>query len=109
VNCYNIVMAIHNNYPMRDWHLEHMQKTILKYVSGLTENEKLSSWKVKQHRRYGGNVVNVRRNINFDIQHGVTKEEVSEFLDRVQNDPSFSDIRGVAGSIERIRDLKTEK
>jgi hypothetical protein len=38
---------------------EHMQKTILKYAK---ENEKLSSWKVKQHKRYG-NVVNVRRNI----------------------------------------------
>ena len=94
---------------MRDWHFEHMQKTILKYVSGLTENEKNSSWKVKQHRRYGGNLPNVRRNINFDIQHGVTRDEVSEFLDKIQSDPSFSDIRRVAGSIERIRDLKTEK
>lgn len=93
---------------MRDWHFEHMKKTILKYVSGLTENEKLSTWKVKQHKRYGGNVVNVRRNINFDILHGVTREEVSEFLDKIQNDPSFSDMRRVAGSIERIRDLKTE-
>jgi hypothetical protein len=55
-----------NNYPMKEWHFEHMQKTILKYVSGLTENEKLSSWKVKQHRRYGGNVINVRRNINYE-------------------------------------------
>jgi hypothetical protein len=68
-----------------------MHKTILKYVSGLTEDEKLSSWKVKQHKRYG-NVVNVRRNINFDIQHGVTGEEVYEFLDKIQNDHSFSGI-----------------
>ena len=48
---------------------EHMQKTILKYVSGLTENEKLSSWKVKQHKRYG-NVVNVRRNITSTANCG---------------------------------------
>ena len=41
---------------------KHIHKTILKYVLGLTENEKLSSWKVKQHKRYG-NVVNVQRNI----------------------------------------------
>ena len=94
---------------MREWHLEHMQKTILKYVSGLTETEKNSSWKVKQHKRYGGNVYNVRRNIKDDIQHGVTSGEVSKFLDRVQNDPSFSDIRRIAGSIERIKDLKIEK
>ena len=86
-----------NNYPMRDWHFEHMQKTILKYITGLTETEKGSKWKVKQHKRYGGNLPNVRRNINF------------EFLDKIQNDPSFSDIRRVAGSIERINELKMEK
>jgi hypothetical protein len=81
-----------------------MQKTILKYVSGLTENEKRSPWKIKQHKRYGGNIVNVRRNINFDIQHGVTREGVAEFLDKIQSDPSFSDIRRIVGSIERIRE-----
>jgi hypothetical protein len=52
-----------NNYPMKEWPFEHMQKTILKYVSGLTETEKGSPWKVKQHKKYGGNLGNVRRNI----------------------------------------------
>jgi|SRR5687768_12691298 hypothetical protein len=102
-------MVNQNNYPMRDWHFEHMQKTILKYISGLTETEKHSSWKVKQHKKYGGNLPSVRRNINFDIHHGVTREEVTEFLDKILNDPSFSDIRAVAGSIERIKDLEIEK
>jgi hypothetical protein len=94
---------------MKDWHFEHMQKTILKYVSGLTETEKHSSWKVKQHKRYGGNIFNVRRNIKDDIQHGVTREEVAEFLDKIENDSSFSDIRRIADSIERIKDLEIEK
>ncbi|HEX5921730.1 MAG TPA: hypothetical protein VFY55_08140, partial [Nitrososphaeraceae archaeon] len=96
-------------YPMRDWHFEHMQKIILKYVSGLTETEKHSSWKVKQHKRYGGNIYNVRRNIKDDIHHGVTREEVAEFLNKIENDSSFSDIRRIAGSIERIKDLEIEK
>ena len=94
---------------MRDWHFEHMQKIILKYVSGLTETEKHSSWKVKQHKRYGGNIYNVRRNIKDDIHHGVTREEVAEFLNKIENDSSFSNIRRIAGSIERIKDLEIEK
>lgn len=98
-----------NNYPMKEWHFEHMQKTILKYITGLTEIEKGSKWKVKQHKKYGGNITNVRRNINFDIQHGVTREEVSDFLEKIQNDSSFSDIRRIAGSIERIKELQIEK
>ena len=94
---------------MKDWHFEHMKKTVLKYITGLSETEKSSSWKVKQHKRYGGNLPNVRRNIKDDIQHGVTREEVAAFIDRVLNDPSFSDVRAVAGSIERIKELQNQE
>jgi hypothetical protein len=69
---------------MRDWHFEPMQKTILKYVFGLTEDEKDSKWKVNLHKKYSGNLTKVRRNIDFDIRHGVTKGEVTRFLDRIR-------------------------
>jgi hypothetical protein len=98
-----------NNYPMRDWHFEHMQKTIIKYVFGSSESEKDSSWKQKQHKKYGRNLANVRRNINFDIQHGVTKEEVTELLNKIQNDPSFADQRKIEGSKKRFEELRLEK
>jgi hypothetical protein len=94
---------------MKDWHFEHMQKTIVKYVFGLSESEKGSPWKQKQHKKYGGNITNVRRNINFDIIHGVTKEEVAEFLNKIQNDPSFADQRKTEGSRERFEELRLEK
>jgi hypothetical protein len=42
-------------------------------------------------------------------KHGVTREEVTEFLNKIENDSSFSDIRRIAGSIERIKDLEIEK
>jgi hypothetical protein len=94
---------------MREWHFEHMRKTIVKYVFGLSEEEKGSSWKQKQHKKYGGNLTNVRRNINFDKKHGVTKEEVAEFLDKVQYDSSFSDLRKREGTNERIMELQQQK
>ena len=94
---------------MKDWHFEHMQKTIVKYVFGLSETERGSSWKVKQHKKYGGNLGNVRRNINFDIKHGVTREEVIAFLDKVLDDSSFSDLRKIVGSKERIKELEDVK
>jgi ABC-type Mn2+/Zn2+ transport system ATPase subunit len=94
---------------MKDWHLEHMQKTIVKYVFGLTEDEKGSKWKVNQHKKYGGKIGYVRRNIDFDIKHGVTREEVIAFLDKVRSDSSFSGIRKSEGSEERIKELKIEK
>jgi hypothetical protein len=94
---------------MKEWHFEHMQKTVVKYVSGLSETERISPWKVKQHKKYGGNIGNVRRNINFDIKHGVTREEVVAFLDRVLNDPSFSETRKIAGSVDRIKELQQQE
>jgi hypothetical protein len=94
---------------MRDWHFEHMQKTIVRYVFGLSEGEKDSSWKQKQHKKYGGNLTNVRRNIDFDIRHGVTREEVTEFLAKVKHDSSFSKQRKIVGSIKRIKELEVEK
>jgi hypothetical protein len=94
---------------MKDWHFEHMQKTVVKYVAGLSEGEKGSSWKVKQHKKYSGNLANVRKNISFDIKHGVTREEVTAFIDKVLNDPSFSDVRKSEGSEERIKQLQIEK
>jgi hypothetical protein len=73
------------------------------------EDEKGSSWKRTQHKKYGGNLGNVRKNINFDIKHGVTREEVTEFLEKVQNDSSFSDQRKIEGSNERIKELQQQK
>jgi hypothetical protein len=86
-----------------------MQKTVVKYVAGLSEGEKGSSWKIKQHKKYSGNLANVRKNINFDIKHGVTREEVTAFIDKVLNNPSFSDVRKSEGSEERIKQLQIEK
>jgi hypothetical protein len=88
---------------------EHMQKIIVKYVNGISNVDNDSSWKRKQHKKYSGNISFVRRSINYDIKHGVTRQEVTEFLSKVQNDSSFSNIRENAGSIARIEELQIDK
>jgi hypothetical protein len=93
-----------NSYPMKDWHLENMKKTAVKYVTGLSENA--SSYQKRQYKKYGGNLFNVRRNIDFDIRHGVAKEEVLTFLAKVRNDSEFSSIREKEGSMERLNEIE---
>jgi hypothetical protein len=85
-----------------------MQKTIVKFISGLSELESNSSWKKRQHKKYSGNISYVRRSIQFDIKHGVTGEEVTTFLDKVRNDLSFSNVRKSAGSGERLDNLQVQ-
>jgi hypothetical protein len=94
---------------MKEWHFEHMQQIIVKYVNGISNADNDSSWKRKQHKKYSGNVGFVRRSINYDIKHGVTRQEVTEFLNKVRNDSSFSNIRESAGSIARIEELQIDR
>ena len=99
-----MIQQIQNSYPMKEWHLENMKKTILKYVTGLSKNA--SSYQKRQHKKYGGNLANVHRNIDFDIRHGVTIQEVIVFLDKVRNAAEFSNVREIEGSIERLDLIK---
>jgi hypothetical protein len=99
-----MIQQIQNSYPMKEWHLENMKKTIVTYVTGLSKNA--NSYQKRQHKKYGGNLANVHRNIDFDIRHGVTIQEVLVFLDKVRNAPEFSNVRDIEGSIERLDLIK---
>jgi hypothetical protein len=92
-----------NSYPLKDWHFEHMQKTVVKYLAGISEYA--TPYQKRMHNKYNGNLAHVRRSINFDIKHGVTCEEVITFFDEVRNDSSFSDVRKSVGSGERLDNL----
>jgi hypothetical protein len=85
---------------MKEWHLENMKKTVVKFVTGIPDNA--SSYQRKQHKKYGGNLANIHRSIQYDIRHGVTIEEVLAFLNTVRNDFEFSNVRNKEGSMERL-------
>jgi hypothetical protein len=99
-----MIQQTQNSYPMKEWHLENMKKIIVKYVTGLSENA--TSYQKRQHKKYGGNLANVHRNIDFDMRHGVEIQEILVFLDKVRNAPEFSIIREIEGSIERLDMIK---
>ncbi len=94
-----------NSYPMREWHVEHMQKTIVKFVTGLSDDA--SSWQKRQHKKYN-TLTYVRKNITYDMKHGVTTEEVFSFFNKVRSDPSFSSILENVGSIDRLDEVEKQ-
>ena len=75
---------------MRDWHVKHMQDTIVKYLTGLSENA--SRWQRRLDKKYG-NLVQVTKRINYDLKHGVEKQEVLAFLELIKTDQSYSELR----------------
>ena len=75
---------------MRDWHVKHMQDTIVKYLTGLPENP--SRWQRRLDKKYG-TLAQVTKRINYDLKHGVEKQELIAFLELIKTDQSYSELR----------------
>jgi len=93
-----------NNFPMMDWHIEHMEKTVIKYVKGLSMNA--SGWEKRNHKKYGS-LANMCRQIEYDIKHGVTQEQVISTFHKLRNDSSFAELRKGTGSMERLGEVES--
>jgi hypothetical protein len=93
-----------NSFPMREWHIEHMKKTIEKYIIGLSESA--TKYQKRLHKRYG-NLTSVCRQINYDVKHGVTNEQVLLLLQKIRNDSSYSSmLKDINGSLERLNEIE---
>jgi hypothetical protein len=86
-----------------EWHVKHLEKVVLKFVTGLAENA--TSWEKRMNKRYG-RINNVARQINYDIKQGATYDQVLLLLQRIRNDSSFSSLRDNNGSLERLAELE---
>src|SRR6476620_7545427 len=84
---------------MRDWHVKHMQDTIVKYLTGLSENA--TRWQKKLDKKYG-NLTQVIKRIDYDLKHGVERDEVVAFLATIKTDQSFSELRQTIGFEDRL-------
>ncbi|MGI0020666.1 MAG: hypothetical protein ACREAY_09375, partial [Nitrososphaera sp.] len=80
-----------------------MEKTVVKYVKGLSADA--SSWEKRRDKKYG-RLINVCRQIDYDIKHGVDKDQVIFFLEKVRCHSSFSDIRNSDSSLGRLDEIK---
>jgi hypothetical protein len=83
---------------MREWHVKHMEKIIIKFVTGLSENATI--WEKRQNKRYG-RITSICRQIGYGIKQGATIEQVLLLLQKIRNDSSFSSLRQNDGSIKR--------
>jgi hypothetical protein len=89
---------------MKDWHVKHMRDVIVKYLSGLPEGA--SRFERRMYRKYGG-IMNVNRTIEYDLKHGVTKNDIISFLVTLKTEASFSQLRMANGFDDRMYQLET--
>ena len=89
---------------MRDWHVKHMQDTIVRYLTGLSENA--TRWQKRLDKKYG-NLTQVTKRINYDLKHGVERHEVVAFLALIKTDQSYFELRKTIGFEYRLYSLET--
>jgi hypothetical protein len=88
---------------MRQWHVEHMQKTVLKYVKGLAPDA--NSWEKRNHKKYGS-LTNVCRQIEYDMKHGVTKDEILASFSSIHTHSLYKNLRRDTDSMGRLSDIE---
>jgi hypothetical protein len=84
---------------MKEWHIKHMQDTIIKYLAGLPENA--NRFQRKLHKKYG-NLTQVTKRIASNIE----RSEVITFLTAIKSNQSFSELRKTDGFEDRLNALE---
>ncbi len=80
-----------------------MEKTVTKFVTGLSEDATM--WEKKQNTRYG-KISIVCRQIEYDIKHGVTKEQVLEYIEKIRTHSGFLSVLKNEGSLNMLDQIK---
>ena len=80
-----------------------MQKTILKYVNGLSADA--NSWEKRNHKKYG-NIANVCRQIEYDMRHGVTKDDLLASFSKIRTHSSYQTLRKDGDSMFRLSEIE---
>ena len=88
---------------MREWHVKHMEETIVRFVRGLSENA--TRWEVRLNKKYG-KISNVIKRIDYDVKHGVTNEQVLSFLQLMTTDSNYLEAMDSIGSLQRLNELQ---
>jgi hypothetical protein len=88
---------------MREWHVEHMHKTIIKYISGVSDA--MSFFQARQYMKYY-NISNVQKTIYYDTNHGVTKEDILLFIEKVRNHSSYYILQRNKLAMEKLGNIE---
>lgn len=94
-----------NSFAMKDWHLEHVEKVIVRYVRGLSPTA--TSFEKRNFKKYS-TMSNCTKQIEYDKKHGVTEEEVMAVMQKIRTNESFSELRRNPDSVQRLDELEKQ-
>jgi hypothetical protein len=83
---------------MKDWHIKHMENTVIKHVKGLSPDA--TRYQKKMHYKYGG-IVKILRYIEYDKKHGVTNDDIVAIIEKLRSDSSSE------GFLDRLKEIES--
>ena len=94
-----------NNYAMKDWHLEHVEKVVIRFIKGISPDA--SSFEKRNYKKYS-TVSSCAKQIEYDIKHGVTMDEVLDVVRKVRHDKQYRDYQKNPESMQRLEELERQ-
>lgn len=94
-----------NNFAMKDWHLEHVEKVIIRFIRGISPDA--SSFEKRNYKKYS-TVSSCAKQIEYDIKHGVTMDEVLSVVRRIRHDKQYRELQRNPESLQRLDELERQ-
>jgi hypothetical protein len=88
---------------MKGWHLEHAEKAIVRFAIGLSEDA--SEFEKRNYRKYG-TVAGCIRQIEYDMHHGVQKQEIIEVIRKIGRNKKYAKIKSDSEAMARLEELE---
>lgn len=89
---------------MKGWHREHAEKTIIRFAKGLPENA--SDYERRNYKKYG-TVANCIRQLEYDMHHGVQKDEIIEIIRKIGRNKKYASVRSKSDARMRLEELES--
>src|SRR5215217_975687 len=92
-----------NNLAMKDWHLDHVEKVIVRYIKGISPYA--SSLEKRNFKKYS-TLFACAKQIEYDIRHGVTTDEVLSVIRKIRYNKEFSEFQSNHEIMQRLVELE---
>ena len=92
-----------NNFAMKDWHLEHVEKVVVRFARGLSSDA--SAFERRNYKKYG-TVAFCTRQIEYDMKHGVERDEVMQVFRKIRLHRKYAELRSSSEAITRLQEIE---
>jgi hypothetical protein len=94
-----------NNFAMKDWHLEHVEKVVVRYIKGISPDA--SSFEKRNFKKYS-TLSACAKQIEYDIKHGVTMDEALSVIKKIRHNKEFSQFQSNHEVMQRLDEIERQ-